>query len=219
MTSTMDATAGAAYYNRASLLAYDLWVLGLSNRYAWHCPTEVLLRHFHQHVGARHLDIGVGTGYLLDHCHFPVPNPRIVLADLNPASLAAASHRIRHLHPVAHQLNVLEPFALPEAPFDSVSMNYLLHCLPGSFADKSVAIAHARAQLRRGGVLFGATILGEGVTHNALGGLLMRVYNRQGIFSNRQDSVQDLQQMLEKHLKDVQLQMVGRVALFSGRRR
>ncbi|MDQ8037810.1 MAG: class I SAM-dependent methyltransferase [Pedobacter sp.] len=219
MTSTTDAAAGAAYYNRASLLAYDLWVLGLSNRYAWHCPTETLLQHFHQHVGARHLDIGVGTGYLLDHCHFPVANPLIVLADLNPASLAAASHRIRHLHPVTHQLNVLESFVLPEAPFDSVSMNYLLHCLPGNFADKSPAIAHAAAQLKRGGVLFGATILGEGITHNALGGILMRVYNRQGIFSNREDSADALQQMLEQHLKNIKLHLVGRVALFSGQRR
>lgn len=219
MTTTMDAAAGAAYYSRASLLAYDLWVLGLSNRYAWACPTETLLQHFHSHVGARHLDIGVGTGYLLDHCHFPVANPFIVLADMNPASLAAASHRIRHLHPLMHQLNVLEAFKLPEAPFDSVSMNYLLHCLPGSFADKAPAVAHAAAQLKPGGVLFGATILGDGVSHNALGGILMRVYNRQGIFSNRQDSADALQQMLEQHLKHIQLRIVGRVALFSGKRR
>lgn len=219
MTMELDATAGAASYNRASLLAYDLWVLGLSNRYAWHCPTEALLRHFNRHVGARHLDIGVGTGYLLDHCQFPVVNPEVVLADLNPASLAAASHRIRYLHPVTHELNVLQSFKLPEAPFDSVSMNYLLHCLPGSLADKAPAIQHATAQLKRGGTLFGATILGADVVHNVFGNVLMRAYNWRGIFSNRQDSVTVLQQVLEDRLRDVDIQIIGRVALFSGSRR
>lgn len=219
MTIELDASAGAAPYNRASLLAYDLWVLGLSNRYAWQCPTEALLRHFSRHVGARHLDIGVGTGYLLDHCQFPVANPEIVLADLNPASLAAASHRIRHLHPVMHELDVLQPFKLAEAPFDSVSMNYLLHCLPGTLVDKAPAIAHGASQLKRGGILFGATILGEGVIHNIFGQMLMRAYNWRGIFSNRQDSVATLQQVLEDKLRDVEIQIIGRVALFSGRRR
>ena len=219
MTTAMDAVAGAAYYNRATLLAYDLWVLGISNRYAWQCPTTTLIEHFNQHLGARHLDIGVGTGYLLDHCLFPVSNPDIVLADVNPASLEAAAHRIRHLHPQTWLTNVLDAFRIEGAPFDSVSMNYLLHCLPGTFSEKSLAVEHAMAQLKRGGVLFGATILGDGVTHNALGSMLMRVYNRQGIFSNREDSADALQQMLEKHLKSVQLHIVGRVALFSGKRR
>lgn len=214
----MDARAGAAVYNRATLLAYDLWVLGLSNRYAWHCPTPSLLAHFESHVGARHLDIGVGTGYLLNHCRFPVADPVVVLADLNPASLAAAAHRIRHLHPRTHELNVLQPFALPEAPFDSVSMNYLLHCLPGRLQDKQPAVRHAVAQLKPGGVLFGATILGDGVAHNALGGLLMKAYNWRGIFSNREDSAEALLQVLRQELRDADVQVIGKVALFSGRR-
>lgn len=215
----MDTTAGAAIYNQATLLAYDLWVMGLSNRFAWHCPTTTLVAHFEEHVGARHLDIGVGTGYLLDHCRFPVASPRVVLADLNPVSLETAAHRIRHLYPETHQVNVMEPFKLPEAPFDSVSMNYLLHCLPGALADKAPAVRHAAAQLRPNGVLFGATILGEGVSHNLLGGLLMRAYNWGGVFSNREDSAEDLHAMLAHYLKDVNVQVIGKVALFSGKKR
>jgi SAM-dependent methyltransferase len=214
----MDADAGAAVYNRATLLAYDFWVLGVSNRYAWHCPTAVLLAHYERHVGARHLDIGVGTGYLLDRCRFPVAAPLVALADLNPASLAASARRIRHLHPQVHRVNVLEPFRLPEAPFDSVGMNYLLHCLPGTLADKAPALRHAAAQLRPGGVLFGATILGEGIRHNLFGRLLMGAYNRRGIFSNRHDSAGALHALLAHELEDVSVQVTGQVALFSGRR-
>lgn len=213
-----DVRAGAAIYNRATLLAYDFWVLGVSNRFAWQCPTATLLANFQRHVGARHLDIGVGTGYLLAHCRFPVARPEIVLADLNPASLAAAARRLRHLQPRAHRVNVLAPFALPEAPFDSVSLNYLLHCLPGRMADKAPAIRHAAAQLRPGGRLFGATILGAGVRHNRFGRVLMSAYNRRGIFSNRQDDARALQDILGRELRDVTLQVRGKVALFAGRR-
>ena len=218
MDGDAQARAGAAVYNRATLLAYDFWVLGVSNRYAWQCPTADLVEHFQRHAGARHLDVGVGTGYLLEHCRFPVAAPEIVLADLNPASLAAAAHRIRHLHPRTHRLNVLQPFSLPEAPFDSVSMNYLLHCLPGTLVEKGSAIRNAAAQLRPGGVLFGATILGEGVQHNAFGSLLMNAYNRRGIFSNREDSAGALRALLAHELDAVEVRVVGKVALFSGRR-
>ncbi|MEA7571661.1 CoA transferase, partial [Salmonella enterica subsp. enterica serovar Virginia] len=38
------------------------------------------------------------------------------------------------------------------------------------------------------GTLFGATILGKEVPHNAFGKKLMAVYNKKGIFSNTNDS-------------------------------
>lgn len=215
---TTDARAGAAVYNRATLLAYDFWVLGVSNRWAWKCPTTALLAHFNRHVGHRHLDIGVGTGYLLDRCRFPSRNPEVVLADLNPASLATAAQRIRRLQPRTCQVNVLEPFDLPGAPFDSVSMNYLLHCLPGALADKAPAIHHAALHLRPGGVLFGATILGDAARHNAFGALLMRLYNTRGIFGNREDTAEALREALARELQDVEVHVLGKVALFSGRR-
>jgi SAM-dependent methyltransferase len=212
------ADAGAAIYGPLTLRAYDFWVLGVSNRFAWGCPTSVLLARFESQVGARHLDIGVGSGYFLAHCRFPAGSPHIVLADLNPASLNAAARRIRHLQPATHRVDVLQPFTLPESPFDSVSMNYLLHCLPGPLAAKAPAVRHAAAQLRPGGILFGATILGEGVQHNAFGAALMGVYNRRGIFSNRDDSLAALQTLLGQELEKVEVRQLGRVALFSGRR-
>lgn len=218
MQMDKDTRPGAAVYNRATLMAYDFWVLGVSNRYAWACPTAALLGHFENHASGRHLDIGVGSGYLLRQARFPVERPEVVLADLNPASLAAAARRIRHLGPTTHRVDVLQPFRIPGPPFASVSMNYLLHCLPGDLAGKAPAVRHAAAQLRAGGSLFGATILGEGVRHNAFGRALMGVYNARGIFSNRQDSVEALHAVLAPELEDVEVQVIGRVALFAGRK-
>jgi hypothetical protein len=61
-----DSSKGAKVYTPLSLRLYDWWVLNLSNRYAWRCKTEsVLLEHFQQYIGVRHLEVGVGTGYYL----------------------------------------------------------------------------------------------------------------------------------------------------------
>lgn len=213
-----DARAGAAVYNRLTLGAYDRFVLGFTNDLVWRCPSELLLAHYQRHVGLRHLDIGVGTGYFLDCCRF-AGQPRIVLADLNTASLRATAARLARYAPVCHELNVLEPFSLTEAPFDSVGMNYLLHCLPGDMAAKAAALRHAAAQLRPGGVLFGSTVLGEGVRHNALGRVLMAAYNRQGIFGNRHDSLQELRTALQAAgLARVEIRVEGVVALFAAYR-
>lgn len=67
------------------------------------------------------------------------------------------------------------------------------------------------------GVLFGSTILGRGVAHNLLGRRLMRLYNRKGIFSNVEDDEQGLERGLASQLTDVEIEVVGAVALFAAR--
>ena len=75
---------------------------------------------YDSYVGARHLDVGVGTGWFLDHCKWRVENPRISLLDLNDKSLSAASGRIRRDAPETLQANVLDPVDFPDARFDSI---------------------------------------------------------------------------------------------------
>ena len=123
---------------------------------------------YDRHAGARHLDVGVGTGYFLDHCRFPTPDPQITLLDLNENSLAAAAKRIRRYSPQAVRGNVLEPVELGESRFDSVGLNFLLHCLPGSLESKAAVFRHLRPYVEPRGVFFGSTILGLGVPHTAL---------------------------------------------------
>ena len=63
--------AGQAVYTKGNLAAYDLFVLGISNRYIWKCPSVRIKEHYNQHLSSNHLDVGVGTGYFLDQCRFP----------------------------------------------------------------------------------------------------------------------------------------------------
>ncbi|MET0938639.1 MAG: class I SAM-dependent methyltransferase, partial [Gaiellaceae bacterium] len=170
------------------------------------------------HVGARHLDVGVGTGWFLDHCRWPVENPQITLLDLNENSLSTASDRIRRYAPATVQANVLDPVDLGDSRFDSIAANFLFHCLPGELKWKAATVAtNLRPYLASGGVLFGSTILGRGVAHNLLGRRLMRLYNRKGIFSNIEDDQGGLEQGLASELTDVEIEVVGAVALFAGR--
>jgi hypothetical protein len=210
-------TAGQAVYTKPVLHAYDFFVLGLSNRWIWRCPTPRLLRHYDAHVTANHLDVGVGTGYFLDKCRFPSPVPRVALLDLNPETLVFCSRRIARYQPEIYRRNLLEPFVIDGARFDSVGVNYVLHCLPGSIESKSVIFDHLGQHMNPGAVIFGSTLLHEGVPRNWLARPLMGAYNDKGIFTNRNDTLDELERALRGRFHDVVLELVGCAALFSAR--
>jgi hypothetical protein len=79
----------------------------------------------------------------------------------------------------------------------------------------AVVAGNVRPYLEPGGVLFGSTILGRGVPHTRLGRVLMRLYNAKGIFSNLDDDVRGLEGGLASRLKDVEIEVVGAVAVFA----
>jgi ubiquinone/menaquinone biosynthesis C-methylase UbiE len=209
------ATAGAAVYTEAVLAAYDFYVLGFSNTFVWQCPSPRILDFYNEHVSNRHLDVGVGTAYFLNTCSFPTPTPKLALLDLNPNSLQVASRRVRRYAPTVHLANVLEPIALEPASFDSISLTYLLHCLPRNFASKGIVFQHLKPLLSEHGVLFGTTILGQGVQHNLLAKVHLKFYNSRKIFSNTHDSLEDLEGILEKHFQKYTLKVIGCVAFFA----
>lgn len=215
-TKTRD---GIKAYTPLSLKLYDWWVLRVSNRYAWKCATERhLIPHFRNNMKNNHLDVGVGTGYYLtftpDFCN-------ISLLDLNISSLEAANARVgrnRVKESILHDVFNPYPPHLREQ-FDSVSMFYLLHCLPGEMHDKAEVIAHASAALTKDGRLFGATILGDDADHNMFGRKLMDIYNKKGIFSNRTDSAEALASLLSRYFHHVEITVEGKVALFKAERK
>ena len=122
--------ASQAIYTKQTLALYDLTVLAISNRLAWKCPTKRLLKHYNQMVTANHLDVGVGTGYFLDRCYLPSQTPRVALMDLNSNTLEFTSRRIARYNPKTYRRNILDPINLNVEKFDSVGINYVLHCVP-----------------------------------------------------------------------------------------
>jgi ubiquinone/menaquinone biosynthesis C-methylase UbiE len=214
-TDQLDARPGQAVYSQRILAIYDTAVLRVAQPFAWRCPSRRILGLYNEHASADHLDIGVGTGYFLDRCTFPDPRPRITLLDMNATALTTAAKRLSRYAPAVHQGNVLEPIDLPERSFGSVGMNCLLHCLPGTLADKAAALGNVKALMRPGAALFGTTVLVKDVKHNLLGRTLVRSWNRRGIWSNRSDDLESLHAAFSAHFGTYRIDMVGRSAVFT----
>jgi len=177
-----------------------------------------MLEMYNNHVSSNHLDIGVGSGYFMDKCSFPSSKPRLVLMDLNPNSLRAASKRLARFQAEVYQRNVMEPFNLPVPPFDSIGMMNLLHCLPGNIKTKAVVFQHACEVLNPEGTLFGSTILYRGVKKNLMATQALEMNNLRGIMTNLEDTVEDLKEALEDLFSESSVNVIGCEALFWARK-
>ena len=216
-TSPRRLWASQALYTRGFLAVYDRIALGLTSRLVWKCPSDNITKLYNQYVSANHLDVGVGTGYFLDKCTFTVPNPRLVLVDLNPNSLAIAGKRLARYSPLTYRRNVLEPLGIDGPCFDSIGMNHLLHCLPVTMQAKGIVFEHLKTLLNPGGILFGTTLLYRGVKRGFLATYYFNILNLMGIMSNRQDDAEGLKQNLARHFTESDVEVIGCGALFWGR--
>lgn len=212
-----DIDRAHAAYTKRSLALYDWWVLGISNRRIWKCPTEKIIDLYRAHLTENHLEVGVGTGYFLEHS-LPKGRPRIALLDINRDCLDRTSRRIADYRPEVYQENVLEPFDLKGPKFDSIAINYLLHCLPGNLESKAGKVLdHLIPFLNEDGVIFGASILGMDIQRPLAARMLMNLYNRKGVFSNRQDSLGGIMETLSKRFRTFNVEVCGCVVLFWGK--
>ena len=216
MVSNDRIDAGQAVYTPLTLWLYDWFVLGFSNSMLWRCPSAQLRAMYDRNVSSNHLDIGVGTGYFLDHAQWPVEKPDIMLVDLNSHSLAAASSRIARYAPRTLNTDVFKPLPFERA-FDSVGVCYLLHCLPGDMIQKCAIFDNIVPAMREGARVFGATILQGDAPRSRPAQWLMSFYNRKGVFSNAADTIADLGDELESRFSNVSITRHGAVAIFEAR--
>jgi 2-polyprenyl-3-methyl-5-hydroxy-6-metoxy-1,4-benzoquinol methylase len=215
--SAEQVEAGQAIYTKSVLRFYDFFVLGMSARLIWRCPAKPILNLYQQHASANHLDVGVGTGFFLDRCAWPVKQPRIALMDINPNCLEVAKQRIARYRPEVYRANVLDPIKLQIPKFDSIGLTWVLHCLPGTISTKASVVEHLKTLLNPGGMFFGATLLNGGVRHTAISKRLTNAYNAKGIFTNLHDDAAGLKRMLGEHLTETKVEVIGCSALFCGK--
>lgn len=213
--SDANSTAGQAVYSPWVLALYDWYVLGFSNSLVWQCSSSQLLDWYDRHVSNSHLDVGVGTGWFLDRCRYPSSIPKLTLMDLNPNSLTHTAARIARHRPRVVQADVFGPLPGDLGTFDSIGLNFLLHCLPeqSGHTTKWQALANLNAHLRPGGTLFGSTIIGPPRTLSQR--TLMSAYNRKGIFGNRNDTRAALENTLRQGFTHVEIEERGLVLLFA----
>ncbi|AJE84352.1 methyltransferase NorI [Streptomyces albus] len=202
-----------ADYNPWTLRAYDATV-ATTCRMFWGCPRPELLALYGRNIGARHLDIGVGSGYLLDRCRGADGPRAVTLFDLNPNCLAYTAKRLDRYEVATARGTVLEPFPLPAASFDSAALNLMLHCVPGDLAAKGAALGHAAACVRPGGRLFGSTVLSRGVPVPPQARALLWLLNRRGSFHNAEDGLDALHAQLSSRFTDYKVTVRGCTAMF-----
>ncbi|PWY85949.1 hypothetical protein BO70DRAFT_423065 [Aspergillus heteromorphus CBS 117.55] len=188
-------------------------------------PPFVLHAFFVANTGSRHMDIGVGTGlfpavYRDEMQHEGKQWPQqLTLVDMNTACLDKAAARMNCPEKTTVlQADIFEPIPVPaETKFDSITLMYLLHCLPPPSERKSTVFAHLKDNLTPERTLFGATVLGQEVHHNWIGRLWIMLYNWKGIFHNVDDTAQAFVKSLELELEEVDANVVGVVLLFRAR--
>jgi hypothetical protein len=218
MSSSKQAMIGSTpvVFSRGMLKYYDR-LLEFTCHRVWHCPIQRTLELYRRHLSSNHLEVGVGTGYFLEHSRFPGPEPRLALLDLSPHCLQRTATRLSRYTPEVYRANALAPIELSVRRFDSIAMNYVLHCMPGAIPGKGAAFANLKPLLNESGVLFGSTVLRHGVRCDLGARAFMRLYNECKVFCNLEDSLADLRRALEKTFGKVQIEVIGCVAQFSGR--
>ena len=221
-TPTSEASArGAAVYSQTWMLAvYDWWVLGIVSTYAWACSVpQITLPWFRSNMRkGQHLDIGVGTGYYL--AKTDLSGVQVTLADLNQDSLDATKSRLvdegkvkaEETQCLLHDISRPLPSSCPR--FNSMSLYYLLHCLPGPVPAKTAIFSHLKHNLTADGVMSGATILGNDVRHNLFGRIIMAIGKWNGMFDNQADNADDFDEALRKHFYDVETRVQGAIFLW-----
>ncbi len=213
MDRTDPAYPGQRDYARPLLKLYDPLVLGPIARFVWRCPTSALVDRYRRHIRDRHLDVGPGTGYFIEHSGLPAGS-RVTILDPNTNVLAHVSNRLQSLDITAVEADVLKPLPI-EGTFNSAALHLVIHCLPGPLERKAVAVANVAAVLAPTGVLFGATVLGRSGRHNWSARRMLGAFNRQGGFDNLDDTQDGLREILAASFEHVDIETIGSAALFA----
>lgn len=214
MDASDPAYKGQRDYGPFMLAVYDWWVLGFMARAVWKSPTPGIIERYRPLFGQRHLDVGPGSGYAID---VAAPDGmELTLLDPNRDVLAFCEKRLARFDPIVVEADVLKPLPVP-GPFDSAALSFVLHCLPGPMERKAAAIENVASVLDPGGVLFGGTVLGLPEAHTAPARGFIKTVNKRGAFDNLTDTRHGLEEILLASFADVEVDVVGSLALFTAR--
>ena len=204
---------GQAGYTKFMLAIYDPWVMGFMAPVVWKSPAAPIVERYRRNLRRRHLDVGPGTGYLIEKAE-PAEGTQITLLDPNPNVHERSSRRLAALHPVTVEADVMKPLPL-EGRFDSAALSFVLHCLRGPQEHKAVAIRNIAAVLEPDGVLFGSTVLGMEARHSRAARGFLRAVNRRGDFDNLGDTADGLREILDASFETVEVEEAGSIAHFT----
>ncbi len=110
---------GQLFFSTMSHKLYDTGLYRVVTPYFWQCKTDTLLSSYKRNLANNHLEIGVGTGFLIKESAPVSSGFRLTLMDLNEACLRKSARTLAKYKPNLYQQNILEPFEECTQKFDS----------------------------------------------------------------------------------------------------
>ena len=207
---------GTKAYTPLSLRLYDFLVIGIFTRYFWKCEGQRYIDIYRAHAAPRHADIGVGTGYFLDHAGPDAGSRQLALIDMNEDCLRYTARRLARFAPECHVRNAFQPISI-DRKVDSICIGGLIHCAPGTMREKGTIFDAIAPLCQPGTVLFGYTLVGQGAPMGWPARALMRVMNWLRVIDNRSDSAEGLRAELTQRFDQVDVWLVGCNAFFTAK--
>jgi hypothetical protein len=200
--------AAYAIYTPLMLSFYDRLVHGLSNRFAWRCPTERMLDLYRNNLSSRHLEAGVGTGFFIDRAN-PGGFEQLTLLDINRHCLARSARRLARYQPLLCEANLLAHRRRART-----GRQYRAHLraagADASEADSDRSSAAGNEQGRR-------AVRGHDPRPQDRAEWRGTVSAAKGVFNNVDDDFEALSNCLKRRFDVVEIETKGCVTLFRAR--
>ena len=196
----------------SSIKFYDFLVNDLNCRYAWRCHKDNIFKNYQKNLKTDHLEIGPGSGYFLKPEFHQKKINKLFLMDINQPILEASKQNLNKYFTNIQTLN----FNIFDKPMnslkiDSVGINYVLHCVPGSLDQK---LEKLYLNLPKNTNIFGATVISDIDRQTPLSKLELKLLNYKGVFNNDLDFSNNFLDFVSKNRLPYSYKIIGNVLIF-----
>ena len=196
----------------SSIKIYDFVVNDLNCKYAWRCHKNNIFKNYQNNLKNNHLEIGPGSGYFLNPKFHQKKIDNLFLMDINQPILKASKENLdkyySNIQTVNH--NIFEK-SLNSLQIDSIGINYVLHCVPGSLDNK---LEKLYLNLPKNTNIFGATVISDIDKQTPLSKLELKLLNHKGVFNNKLDFSNNFIDFVERNRLPYSYQIIGNVLIF-----
>ena len=194
---------------------YDRYVNQINCEKVWKCPQKHIINNYRVNIDCNHLEIGPGTGYFLKKENLNINFNKLTLVDVNRKILNYSKENLQSecsdVNVLCHDLFTCE---IPSSvDFNSVGINYVLHCVPGNLQTKLDKLISNLGENKYN--LFGASVICDPLHMNAIAEYELIFLNAFGIFNNNNDTYEELKEYLDNRNLNFSLKKQGYVAIFN----
>ena len=191
---------------------YDYLVNDINCKYAWRCPQKNIFNKYNKYLGRNHLEIGPGSGYFLKNKNIN----NLTLIDINQDILNYSYNNLisNNYEIKIKNHNIFNQELKLNSEFDSVGLNYVLHCIPGRIENNIDSIIN-NLKNKNDYILFGSSVLNDVNLQTRLSKLELIYLNKNKVFHNTNDYSYNLINYFNINNFNYNYKIIGNVILFS----